>query len=180
MLKTTAQHTGRYASRIDLGAVLLIWGLCLFLSYLGWRNLSEPGYITQTGPGEPMEPRSLFFLILFVSGVLLSWLHGVSYQIRTGRLILRCGLVRWSYPLRDIERVFGPGMQSSGGVNLGWSSRTILVELKSGRIRQWKISPKDPKAFMDHLVRITPALAWDGEMVVAIPKNMSKRSLDSA
>ncbi len=125
------------------------------------------GLWTLTGIPDLWWARVLVCLVFSGSGACILWLlYDTWYIIALGRLQFRCGPLRWSVPIRQIEEV-GPA-KVFWALSMGWSLRYLYVRIRGTRWG-WKITPLDHDAFLDDLVRADAGLQRMGDRVVRRP-----------
>ena len=111
---------------------------------------------------------ALLGLLVVAGGLLpLGLVFPVRYEIAADQLHVRAGLLHWRISLDQIESVRrSRNLLSAPALSL---DRLRIDYRRRTRSAFLLISPEDPIAFMQQLVRATPGLAFTGEAVARRP-----------
>jgi hypothetical protein len=146
-----------YRSKKDAWLVGLVWGGALAPLAAGLLLLLAPG-------GDPGPGRALVGAGVVAAAAVLLTTYPLNYEITSGELVARCGLMRWRVPLSSIEEVRPSRNPASAPT---WSLDRLRVEYsKRGEPRALYVSPEDKTAFMRDLADAAPGLEFKGDRVV--------------
>ncbi|HYY98595.1 MAG TPA: PH domain-containing protein [Pyrinomonadaceae bacterium] len=143
-----------HRSKKDLWLFGLVWGAALAPLAAGLFNLVAPGGNVQLG-------WSLVRVGVVTAAAVLFTTYPLEYEIASGELVARSGLMRWRVPLSSIQEVSPSRNPASAPA---WSLDRLRVEyLKGGSARTLYVSPEDKAAFLRDLADSTPGLELRGE-----------------
>ncbi|HEV7893415.1 MAG TPA: PH domain-containing protein [Pyrinomonadaceae bacterium] len=146
-----------YRSKKDLWLFGLVWGAVLAPLAVGLFNVlagnAEVGWtLLRTG-------------VVIAAAVLLTTFP-LNYEIGSGELVARSGLMRWRVPLNAIQEVSPSRNPASSPA---WSLDRLRVEyVKGGSARTLYVSPEDKAAFLFDLTDATPGLELRGDRAVRV------------
>lgn len=131
--------------------ILLALGSLLSIAATTWAAIHEPALST-TG-------RSLVVLAGLLAPVLLLWLmRTTDYTVGADLLLVRSGPFRWRVPYDSIERVAPSRTLLSGP-----AGSLDRLAIKRRHKLDLPISPREKRAFLDHLAARTPHLEHRGD-----------------
>ena len=144
-----------YRSKKDLWLFGLVWCAALAPLAVGLFNVlagnAEPGW-------------ALLRVGVIVAAVVLLTTYPLNYEIASGELVARCGLMRWRVPLGSIQEVRPSRNPASAPT---WSLDRLRVEyVKGNSTGTLYVSPEDKAAFLSDLVEATPGLELRGDSAV--------------
>ena len=103
--------------------------------------------------------------VVTAAAVLLTT-YPLNYEITSGELVARSGLMRWRVPLASIQEVSPSRNPASSPA---WSLDRLHVEyVKDGSARALYVSPEDKAAFLSDLAGATPGLELRGDRAVRV------------
>jgi hypothetical protein len=148
-----------YRSKKDWWLFGLAWGAALAPLAAGLFNLLAPGGNAEAG----------WYLVrvgVVVAAAVLLTTFPLNYEIASGELVARSGLMRWRVPLRSIEEVRPSRNPASSPA---WSLDRLRVEyLKGAATHTLYVSPGDKAAFLLDLVDSAPGLELRGDRAVRV------------
>jgi hypothetical protein len=148
-----------YRSKKDLWLFRLVWGAALAPLAVGLFHLLAPG-------GNVALGWTLVRAGVVIAAVLVFTTYPLDYEIATGQLVARCGLMRWRVPLDSIVEVRPSRNPVSAPT---WSLDRLRVEyVKGGSTRTLYVSPEDKAAFLRGLADAAPGLEVRGDRAVRI------------
>lgn len=136
-----------HRSKKDLWLFGLVWGAVLAPLAVGLFQMlagnAEAGWV-------------LVRIGLITAAAVIFTTYPLNYEIDTGELVARSGVMRWRVPLSSIQEVRPSRNPASAPA---WSLDRLRVEYeKDGATRTLYISPEDKTAFLLDLVDSTPGL----------------------
>lgn len=146
-----------YRSKKDLWLFGLVWAAVLAPLAVGLFNLvggnAEVGWV-------------LLRVGVVTAAAVLFTTYPLNYEITSGELVARSGLMRWRVPLASIQEVTPSRNPASSPA---WSLDRLRVEyLKGTETRALYISPEDKAAFLSDLAESTPGLELRGDRAVRL------------
>jgi len=146
-----------YRSKKDLWLFGLVWAAVLAPLAVGLFNLLA---------GDAELGRTLVGVGVVTAAAVLLTTYPLDYEISSGELVARSGLMRWRVPLGAIQEVSPSRNPASAPA---WSLDRLRVEyLKGGSARTLYVSPEDKAAFLSDLVESTPGLELRGTRAVRV------------
>ena len=146
-----------YRSKKDLWLFWLVWAAVLAPPAVGLFNLLA---------GNAGLGRTRVGVGAVTAAAVLLTTFPLDYEIASGELIARSGLMRWRVPLGAIQEVSPSRNPASAPA---WSLDRLRVEyLKGGSARTLYVSPEDKAAFLSDLVESTPGLELRGTRAVRV------------
>lgn len=147
-----------YRSKKDWWLFGLVWGVALAPLVVGL-------FLLPAGGGEPVW--MLVRTGVIVVAVVLLTSYPLNYEVTSGELIARRGVMRWRVPLsgvREVSRSRNPAGAPA------WSLDRLRIEyLEGAETRSLYVSPEDGAGFMRDLADAAPGLEMRGERVVRVP-----------
>jgi Bacterial PH domain len=148
-----------HRSKKDGWLVGLVWGGALAPVAVGLFILLVRG-------GDPGPGWALVRAGVIVVAVVLLTTYPLNYDVASGELVARCGLMRWRVPLASIQEVRPSRNPASAPT---WSLDRLRVEyLKGGESRTLYVSPEDKAAFMRDLADASLGLELRGDRLVRV------------
>jgi Bacterial PH domain len=148
-----------YRSKKDLWLFGLVWGAALAPLAVGLFQLLAPG-------GNVALGWALVRAGVVAAAAVLFTTYPLEYEIASGVLTARCGLMRWRVPLDSIEEVRPSRNPASAPT---WSLDRLRVEYsKGGSPRTLYVSPEDKAAFLRDLADSAPGLEVRGDRAVRV------------
>lgn len=146
-----------YRSKKDLWLFGLVWGAVLAPLAVGLFNVlggnAELGWVL------------LRVGVVTAAAVLLTT-YPLNYEIRSGELVARSGLMRWRVTLNAIQEVRPSRNPASAPA---WSLDRLRVEyVKGAETHTLYVSPADKAAFLSDLCDSTPGLELRGDRAVRV------------
>ncbi|HVF68838.1 MAG TPA: PH domain-containing protein [Pyrinomonadaceae bacterium] len=146
-----------YRSKKDLWLFGLVWGAVLAPLAVGLFNV--------VGGNAEVGWTFLRVGVVTAAAVLLTTFP-LNYEIASGELVARSGLMRWRVPLDAIQEVSPSRNPASSPA---WSLDRLRVEyLKGARTHTLYVSPEDKAAFLYDLAGATPGLELRGDRAVRV------------
>lgn len=146
-----------YRSKKDLWLFWLVWAAALGPLAVGLFNVLG-------GNGE-VGWMLLRVGVVTAAAVLLTT-YPLNYEITSGELVARSGLMRWRVPLASIQEVSPSRNPASAPA---WSLDRLRVEyVKGNSTRALYVSPEDKAAFLSDLAEATPGLELRGDHAVRV------------
>jgi hypothetical protein len=148
-----------YRSKKDLWLFGLVWVAVLAPLAVGLFNVVAPGGNVELGS-------ALLRVGVVTAAAVLLTTCPLNYEIESGELVARSGVMRWRVPLGSIQEVRPSRNPASAPA---WSLDRLRVEyLKGTATRTLYVSPEDKAAFLFDLVDSTPGLELRGDQAVRV------------
>lgn len=146
-----------YRSKKDLWLFGLVWAAVLVPLAVGLFNV--------LGGNAGLGWMLLRVGVVTAAAVLFTT-YPLNYEITSGELVARSGLMRWRVQLASIQEVSPSRNPASAPA---WSLDRLRVEyLKGTETRTLYVSPEDKAAFLYDLAEATPGLELRGDRAVRV------------